>query len=145
MKFSTEIPSLGPTVRKKLKRLGVALVYLYGSEAIGRSSALSDIDVGIVFRDSGRLRDRRRRFHLRSDLVQCLGSVLAPGFTREIDLVFLQSASAILRFEATKFGRLLFVAAPLFWANYEASVLKEYLDVHPLVEVHYQAVLERAA
>ena len=62
-----------------------------------------------------------------------------------MDLVFLQTASPILQFEAIKAGSPLFEADPIFRADYEASVLRDYLDVRPIVEAHYQAALDRAA
>ena len=135
--------SLGPQVKKSLGERGVVLVYLYGSEALGRSNRLSDVDVGIVFRDPAPLRDRDRRWDLWSELLKLLEPEIIPDGSREIDLVFLQTASSMLQFEAINYGRLLFTADPVFRADYEASVIREYLDIRPLVEVHYQAALDR--
>jgi len=135
--------SLESKAKKELERLGVALVYLYGSEALGRSNRLSDIDVGIVLRDPGGLRDRGCRTRLRSELLELLQPEMIPDASREIDLVLLQTASSVLQFEAINFGRRLFVADPVFQADYEASVIREYLDIRPLVEAHYQAALDR--
>ncbi len=135
--------SLGPHAADQLQRLGVALVYLYGSEAIGRSSRFSDIDVGVVLEHPALLRDRAQRAHLRSTLTEILEPVLASDQDRELDLAFLQSASPVLQFEAINAGRLLFVADPVFQADYEASVVRDYLDIRPLVEAHYQAALDR--
>ncbi len=134
----------GPTLRKRLRRLGVALVYLYGSQALERATRLSDVDVGIVLRDP-RLLTRRRRVLLHSKLLQFLEPLLIPQKSQEIDLVFLQTASAVLQFEAINAGCPLFIADPVFKADYEESVIRQYLDIRPLVEVHYQAVLDRAA
>lgn len=136
---------IGPILARRLRRLGVALVYLYGSEALGRASRLSDVDVGIVLRDPRRLRDRRRRAQLWFELSRCLTPVLTPGDTRELDLVLLQTASPILQFQAIRAGRSLFVADRTFQADYEAGVIRDYLDIRPLVEAHYQTVLDRAA
>ncbi len=137
--------NLSSKVKQQLKRLGVAIVYLYGSQAIGRSSALSDVDVGVVLKDTAPLRRRDRRTRLYRKLVDCLERVLAPGLSQELDLVLLQTASPVLQFEAINAGCPLFVADPVFRADYEASVVRDYLDVRPLVEIHYQAVLDRAA
>ncbi len=136
---------LSPKIKQQLKRLGVEAVYLYGSQAIGRSNRLSDVDVGVVLRDPKPLRDRRRRARLYLKLSDCLTPALAPGLHQEMDLVLLQTASPILQFEAINVGRPLFVADPVFRADYEASIVRDYLDVRPMVEVHYQAVLDRAA
>ncbi len=136
---------LSPKIKQQLKRLGVEVVYLYGSQALGRSNRLSDVDVGVVLRDLKPLRDRRRRARLYLKLSDYLTPALAPGLQQEMDLVLLQTASPILQFEAINAGCPLFVADPVFRADYEASVVRDYLDIRPMVEVHYQAVLDRAA
>jgi len=139
-----QIFSLGSKVKEGLERQGVALVYLYGSEALERSNRLSDVDVGLVFRNPRELEDRDRRFDLHGELLRLLEAEVVPDGSREIDLVFLQRASPVLQFEAINLGIPLFVADPVFRADYEASVMREYLDIRPLVEAHYQAALERA-
>lgn len=140
----TNLPS---NVQRELQRFGVAVVYLYGSHALGRSSRLSDVDIGVVFKAPEILKRFDRRAHLRSELIHCLEPLFSPEAMREreIDLVFLQTASPVLQFEAINAGCPLFVADRLFQADYEASVVQEYLDVRPLVEAHYQAALDRAA
>lgn len=122
----------------------MVLVYLYGSQALERANRLSDVDVGIVLKNP-RLLTRRRRVFLHSKLLQCLEPLLNPQKSQEIDLVFLQTASAILRFEAINAGCPLFVADAVFRADYEESVVRQYLDIRPLVEAHYRAALDRAA
>jgi len=134
---------LNSDIRKRLKSLGAALVYLYGSEALGAATRLSDLDVGVVLEKPDILRQREERARLRSELSQCLEPVLAARGEREIDLVFLQMASPVLQFEAINAGYPLFVVDPIFKADYEARVIRDYLDIQPLVEAHYQAVLDR--
>lgn len=135
--------SFSPQIAARLKSLGVAVVYLYGSEALGVASRLSDLDVGIVFEKPDILRETEERMRLRSELSQSLEPVLAERGDREIDLVFLQTASPVLQFEAINAGCALFVADPIFKADYEAEVIRDYLDIRPLVEAHYEAALER--
>ena len=135
-----------PKIKQTLKRLGVAIVYLYGSQALGRSCRLSDVDVGVVLKDPKPLRQRERRTRLYLKIIDCVEPVFALNLSRqEMDLVLLQTASPVLQFEAINAGCPLFVADPVFRADYEASVMRDYLDIRPLVEVHYQAVLDRAA
>lgn len=130
-------------LRTRLKGLGVAVVYLYGSEALGVASRLSDLDVGVVLERPDLLREREERARLRSELSRYLEPVLAERGDREIDLVFLQTASPVLQFEAIRAGSPLFVADPIFKADYEAAVIRDYLDIQPFVEAHYQAALDR--
>lgn len=135
---------MGKELQRPLRELGVKVVYLYGSEASGLSTPLSDTDVGVVLRDVRPLKSRVERNRLHSRLTDLLG----PRFdsdSREMDLVFLQAASPVLQYEAINAGCPLFSDDPEFQADYEASVIRDYLDVRPLVETHFQAVLERAA
>lgn len=134
-----------PQIKRRLKQLGVAIVYLYGSQALGRANRFSDVDVGVVLKDPRPLQKRDRRTPLYLKLSDCLTRVLVPHMRQEMDLVFLQTASPVLQFEAIRAGHPLFVTDRVFQADYEASVIRDYLDVLPLVEVHYQAVLDRVA
>lgn len=137
---------LDSKIEEQLRQLGVAVVYLYGSQALGLASRLSDIDVGIVLKDPRPiLKDRERRYEIYSKLQDLMEKTLAPEPSIEIDLVFLQTASAVLRFQAINASHPLFTADPVFQADFEASVVQEYLDIRPLVETHFQAVLDRAA
>ncbi|MBI3322149.1 MAG: nucleotidyltransferase domain-containing protein [Candidatus Omnitrophica bacterium] len=137
---------LDAKIQEQLRQLGVAVVYLYGSQALGLASPLSDIDVGIVLKDPRLiLKDRKRRYEIYSKLQDLLEKILTPEPSREIDLAFLQSASAVLRFQAINAGRPLFTADAVFKADFEASVVQEYLDIRPLVETHFQTALDRAA
>ena len=44
-------------IRTKLKELGILIVYLFGSKATGMTTPLSDIDIGVVVKDSKTLED----------------------------------------------------------------------------------------
>lgn len=134
-----------PQIKRRLKQFGVAVVYLYGSQALGRANRFSDVDVGVVLKDPGPLQKRDRRTSLYLKLSDCLARVLVPRMRQEMDLVFLQTASPVLQFEAIRAGHPLFATDRVFQADYEASVIRDYLDVLPLIEVHYQAVLDRVA
>lgn len=91
------------------------------------------------------LKDRQKRYELRSELTELAESVFKPLPSRELDLVFLQTASPVLQFQVINAGQALFAADPIFQADYEAAVVREYLDVRPLVEAHFQTAIERAA
>ena len=137
---------LSGELQEQLRKLGVAIIYLYGSEAMQVAGVLSDIDIGVVLRVPGQaLKERRERYRLHTRLTDLLEAVFSVACARELDLVFLQTASPILQFEAINARYPLFVADSTFQADYEASVTQAYLDSRPLVEVHFQAALSRAA
>ncbi len=46
-------------IKKQLKDSGVSIVYLFGSMSSGRTSPMSDVDIGIVLRDVNLLKHSR--------------------------------------------------------------------------------------
>src|SRR3989344_3943286 len=82
----------------KLKKLGVGLVYLFGSQAEGTAGPSSDFDIGVVFLDPSARRGDT------SKLYQSLYEIFSDAFDlssfRSMDIVFLERASLELRFDA---------------------------------------------
>jgi len=99
---------------------GIGLAVLFGSFAAGRSRADSDIDVGIwperELTDSQELR---------------LQSALTLAAGREVDLVRLDRASTLLRWEVANKGRPLFEGNVQAFARFRALAAGEYLDFAP--------------
>ncbi len=94
-------------------------LYLFGSHASGSARPESDIDLAI---DAGHA--------LPADECLELALELAQRLDRELDLVDLRSASAVLRREILTNGVRLYVAAPVAEQDaLEAAWLTEYLDL----------------
>ena len=59
-------------LKEELTKLGILIVYLFGSKAIGKGSPLSDVDIGVVCKDPMEDVDTRslykRLYELFSDL-----------------------------------------------------------------------------
>jgi hypothetical protein len=114
--------------KKKLDELGIFIVYLFGSRAIGKASRLSDIDIGVVLNESPSWRDTRA-------LYQGLYGILSELYPHsKLDIVFLQTASLSLQYSAIKEGKTLFEKDPQFTADYEESIIKQYLDFRPVLD-----------
>jgi len=114
--------------REKLKRSGVAIVYLFGSRATGLKTRMSDVDIGVVLKNLPLGRDNRSLYN---DLYDVF-SELYP--VRRIDIVFLQAAAISLQYSAIKDGKILIEEDPTFTADYEYKVLNEYRDFKPVLE-----------
>ena len=102
---------------------GVEVAILFGSAASGRLRPDSDIDIGILWsvgRDMG------------LDEELALGADLEHVFGREIDLVRLDRASTLLRFEASR-GRCLYESRAGAFADFVARALLEYEDLRPIL------------
>lgn len=114
-------------VRGVLQRHGVALAYLFGSQARENAGPLSDVDIAVVFVEGARgsADDLKRFSALRSDLQKI--------FSREVDLVDTGAAhSPLLRHRVVFRGQLLYGADQVRRQQFERRVLHEYEDTRYL-------------
>jgi predicted nucleotidyltransferase len=126
-------------LRNKLKGFQVSVVYLFGSAAIDRKTRLSDIDIGVVFKELQPGEDTRALYNNLCGIFSEL--YRAP----KIDIVFLQKAPLSLQYSAIKEGKILFEEDPCVTADYEQRVINEYLDFKPVLELFDRSAVERYA
>jgi len=123
----------------KFKKLGVFIVYLFGSRSIRRGSPLSDIDIGVVLKNPSFEKDTRQLYHALYQLF----SDLYPA--SKLDIVLLQISPLPLQYFAIKEGQILFEEDPIFTADYENLVINQYLDFRPVLDFFDQVTMERYA
>lgn len=126
-------------LKKKLEAGGVYIVYLFGSRAIGIASPLSDIDIGVVFKEPPSSRDHRALYQSLYDIF----SEVYPRF--KLDIVFLQTASLSLQYHAIKEGKVFYEKDRNFTVDYEESTVKQYLDFRPVLELFDRVTMEKYA
>jgi len=126
-------------LKGKIEKLGVGIVYLFGSKATGRASRLSDIDIGIVLKTQASESDPRTLYHMLYQLF----SELYPR--SKLDIVFLQTAPLSLQYSAIKDGKILFEEDPKLTADYVNLVINQYLDFKPVLDLFDQVSMERYA
>jgi predicted nucleotidyltransferase len=126
-------------LKEELTKLGVSIVYLFGSKATSRGTQLSDVDIGVVCEDSMQDMDTRslysRLYELFSDLYP----------RSRLDIVFLQTATLALQFFAIRDGKVIFEGDPRFTADYENRVIQQYLDFRPVLDFFDRIAGERYA
>ena len=110
-------------VLRLLQDAGVDVAILFGSAATGVLRPDSDIDVGIV-------PSAGRAFTVADELA--LGAELERALGREVDLVRLDTASTLLRFEVSR-GRCLREARPGAFADFVSRALVEHEDLRPVL------------
>jgi predicted nucleotidyltransferase len=114
-----------PAVARLLSQAGVEVAILFGSAASGKLRPDSDIDIDIgILLAPDRVLDFASELTLATELEQVLG--------REVDLVRLDEASTLLRFEASQ-GRCLVEARPGAFADFVARALLEHEDLRPIL------------
>jgi predicted nucleotidyltransferase len=97
------------------------LAILFGSGASGRLHAASDIDIAIVPEDAALL--LREELALQVDLTRVA--------RRNVDLVRLDRAPTLVRYQVAKHGVTLFESGPFEAARFTAAAVSEYLDFEP--------------
>ena len=124
-------------VEKGLNRLNVGIVYIFGSTAQGIAKRGSDIDIGIVFTDSG---VNCRSLKVYEELYKLFSNIYR---NKETDIVFLQDAHISLQLDVVKHGRVAYQISPEFRANYEEKIILQYCDFEPILRDFDKAILER--
>jgi predicted nucleotidyltransferase len=109
---------------------GVRLAVLFGSAARGHAAPGSDLDVGVLF-DTGR-----------EDAV-ALEVALARATGRCVDVVRLDAAPPLLRFEIARDGRLLLERTPHAWSDFRAHAMTDWWDWAPTARFLHAAAVER--
>jgi predicted nucleotidyltransferase len=125
--------------KEELGKLGILIVYLFGSKATGRGSRLSDVDIGVVCKDSMQDMDTRPLYNRLYEFF----SDLYPH--SRLDIVFLQTATLALQFFAIRDGKVIFEGDPRFTVDYENRVIQQYLDFRPVLDFFDRIAAERYA
>ena len=125
--------------KEKFKRLGISIIYLFGSRVMGGSTSSSDIDIGVVFKDFSLGNDTRALYNALFELFSELYS------DSKIDIVFLQKAPLPFQYSAIKNSKILFEEDPILTADYEYRIVNQYLDFRPVLDFFDHIRMERYA
>ena len=109
---------------------GVRLAVLFGSAARGTAADRSDLDIGVSFEGG---------VHPGPVLEVELSRVSR----RRVDLIVLDEAPPLLRFEIARDGRLLVERAPHAWVDFKARAMIDWWDWAPLARMLHAAALKR--
>ena len=131
-KTITTFPDLRllPDIFKKYA--GIQAVYLFGSEATGKTHAESDLDLAIIPDNSS----------LRSERLEILTELARQGFSN-VDLVFLDTNDVVLKFEAVHQNHLLYCKRDFDAGNFFSLTLRQYFDFLPYLKTQREAYKRR--
>jgi len=125
-------------IRSKLfpffsERKEILLAYLFGSVAGGKAGKLSDIDLAVCLEPE--LIPEAGGYGYQSEITVKLQAILKD----KVDLVVLNEASTVLKFQVLKNGTLIYCASEAERRKFHEHTLKKYLDLKPLLRVqsHY--------
>ena len=106
------------------------LAVLFGSTARGQSGPDSDLDVGVLF-EAGQ------------ESTAGLEVALARATGRRLDLVGLDTAPPLLRFEIARDGQLLLERTPHAWVDFRARAMTDWWDWAPTARFFHAAAASR--
>ncbi|MPM85197.1 hypothetical protein SDC9_132275 [bioreactor metagenome] len=102
-----------------ISHYGIKLIYIFGSYAKGENREDSDLDIAMYFHNEI---DGFRKLDILDKLVEI--------FDREdIDLVILNNADEVLKFQVIKYGNLMYMENLATKVIFEARVMSEYMDM----------------
>lgn len=126
--------SLNP-LRQFCAEHDIVVAYLFGSRAEDRSHERSDCDLAFVLRPAQvELCNLPQRLLWAEELSLLLGI--------PTDLIFLQRAPILLRFEIISKGVVVFCADENFRTDFEELVMRGYHDFKPFVDQYYREEAE---
>lgn len=111
----------------------VEAAFLFGSEAEGRARADSDLDVAVLLACED------------AELTLRLLEALAAAGLDRVDLVVLNQADPVTRFEAVRANKLLFARQGFDRGEFYSRIVREYLDLLPILEPQRHALRHRLA
>jgi uncharacterized protein len=112
---------------------GLRLAYLFGSQARGTARPGSDADVAVLIESPIPPGD-----------IRILQEALSNAAGCDVDLVDLETASPLLRFEVVKAGQRLFVRDDDERTAFEARVMLDFMDTRHLRSIQHHYLSERA-
>jgi len=118
-------------------RSEIIFAYLFGSVATKKANTLSDIDLAIYLDPD--YRHRKKGYGYQSEFITELSSLLLTP----VDVVILNRASTILKYQVIKNGVLIFSRCDKTRREFHEKTIRDYLDLKPLLEVQQQYLLQR--
>ena len=109
----------------------IRLAVVFGSIARGRSRGDSDIDIGVLLDADS------------PNIAQALEVDLARALRRTVDLVTLNTAPPLLRFEVTRDGEVLFAREAHAWTDFKAQAMVDWWDWAPTARRMHAAAAAR--
>lgn len=107
----------------------VRLAVLFGSTARGEARPRSDVDLGVLLDPD----TRDHRCHVEAELSRAAG--------REVDVIYLNEAPPLLRFEISRDGVLLFEKEDGLWTDVKVRAMVDWWDWAPYSRMFAKAMV----
>ena len=121
---------------KKLKKLNIGIVYLFGSFVDNLQTENSDIDIGIV--TIKQIKNNKIRNKTYIELYEIFSNIFKK---RKIDLVFLDRTNLELKFDVIKHSKVLYEISSEFRLDFEEKTNIMYVDFKPILNEFNNAII----
>lgn len=111
----------------------IEFAYLFGSFAMETSNKESDIDIAIMFCEKY---DRKKEIIIKGNIID----IGEKYFERKLDVVSLQGAAPLLKYEIVREGITLKDSGKR--AEFESLALREYFDFRYYSKIYNKAMIE---
>ncbi len=115
----------------------IRMVILFGSQARGDYNKYSDIAIAILLDDQ--LIMNSNSLEIRSELI----SIFSSSLGKKCDIVLINQASPLLKFQIIKYGKLLYCSDEQRYNSFFSAVLNEYFDFKYYQDFHHNLMLNR--
>ncbi|HOV79007.1 MAG TPA: nucleotidyltransferase domain-containing protein [Bacillota bacterium] len=112
-------------------RAELTALYIFGSHAAGKAGPLSDIDLAFLV-DYSLIDEKNYPYGYQSFLT---GEMMKLLGTNDIDVVILNTAPPLLKFQILKNGDILFSRSDAKALEFYVKTFNEYQDIRPLLAV----------
>ena len=121
---------------KKLKKLNIGIVYLFGSFVDNLQTENSDIDIGIIA--IKQIKNNKTRNKTYIELYEIFSNIFKK---RNIDLVFLDRTNLELKFDVIKHSKVLYEISSEFRLDFEEKINIMYVDFKPILNEFNNAII----
>ena len=121
---------------KKLKKLNIGIVYLFGSFVDNLQTENSDIDIGIIA--IKQIKNNKIRNKTYIELYEIFSNIFKK---RNIDLVFLDRTNLELKFDVIKHSKVLYEISSEFRLDFEEKINIMYVDFKPILNEFNNAII----
>ncbi len=118
----------------------ITIIYLFGSAAIEKSTATSDIDIAVLF-DESKTDSASRDIIM--DSILAIGAETLDMPEDFIDIKILNDSPLQFQYQVISKGTILYLRDRREKELYESQILSEYMDYLYYEEMHHQAIQKR--
>ena len=128
-------PEMHSRISAIAEKYHLSLVLLFGSQATGKTHPQSDVDVAYFAQNPLSLAEESK---LIIDLMQVFG-------THDVDIVSLQNAPPLLRYEIARFGKAIYERTSGLFTSFFIHAMRQYEEVRPLFQLRSSYLDKRIA